>query len=253
QHAKLLQQLNIGLVPERAQAHYCLHYRGGQYLITLARDERPLMRPIPAAAEAAAEKVFSKFRHISQWNFIKNLQPSQPQAKPPIQFVLHPQGQPPLVYDPAEPYIQLCHAKAEEPSPAYKFQFINRSEHRLYVACLYLDHLFEVEVNYFEPNVRLVDPGDEVWGVNGRAIRLRMPDYIREYNWKDEILYLKIISSPTPFKVDMFALPPLDAPEAGPLRSGTKGFEPEARQPAALHWQSQLIEFRVRNPYWKEA
>ena len=180
-----LKENNIHFTQDHETASYQLIAENGEYIIASAWDDRPLIQSIKGYSDFGVKVVMSKFRHIAQWVFTKNIKNPEisTMMKNPIQLKLHSSKGEEIIADPEKGPLRLKHLHPDESDDTlkYAFHFVNRSYEGLHVACLYLDKLFQVEVNYLQPNVVYLGPGDDVWGINGNKVPLRLPAYIREF------------------------------------------------------------------------
>lgn len=251
-----LNQDQIHIVDDVYTATYQLHINQGYYSIHRSFDSPPLIKEISADDFSALDEVFKKFRHISQWNFTKKLtNPNHALLNNhPINLSMQTSDGENILYHPSQQFIALPHHNpysAKAPT-FYSFTFTNNSQRALYIACFYLNQLFEVDINYLIPNVVKLDPGMSIKALNDGRVSLLLPDYIRDFNIKEEICFLKIIASTSPFDVNAFALPPLDAPtrRSEDNYELIKGFKIYKTPQQEADWLTQLIEFRFVNPLW---
>ncbi|MEM6801212.1 MAG: hypothetical protein AAF696_07390, partial [Bacteroidota bacterium] len=89
-----------------------------------------------------------------------------------------------------------------------------------------------------------------VFANSGEFVRMRMPRYIQQLNWPEEIVYFKLISSTQPFSLAVYHQEPLNAPDRR-FRDLAKGFEPLDSKEIGDKWTAQLVQCRLRNPSYK--
>lgn len=251
---ELLETNGLELVQDAGHAAYIVRCHEGKIHITLSNDTRPLTREIEGYHEHSCEIIFTKLLHIGKWSFVKKLQNPAPTSIPshPFRLILHPVGQPPVIYDPRQGFLEMDHVHPSDfpQGISMSFEFVNQSGKELYAACFYLSRLYAVEVDYLQPPVlqfAAEGPQSRVKALSGQAVRVRMPGYIHQWNWSHEIIYFKILMATEPFDVGLFALPELDDPN-GPLRN-SKGFDRDVMMDFQTpEWKTQLFELRLRNP-----
>ena len=226
---------------------YLLFAHEGWYEIRSRVDKRPLVKQIEGYTSRSIEKMISNFKHISKWGFTKKLaNPSTTIPSDPIQLFIRSGNEEALIpYDLEKNHMEFEHPKSENEEEALSLQFIfeNHSGHTLHVSCLYLSRLFGVEVDYLDPPVLKMEKEGPTSKTEGATVSLELPQYIRDFNWEEETVYLKIIASTDPFDVNVYFLPELDEPERH------RGFKQKSRG-LTNDWTTQLFEFRLKNPYY---
>lgn len=224
------------------------------YLYFSSEKEVPLIEEIRGYGPQSVAEVMKKILHISRWLSIRNLKNVRPTflSEQAIQLKVFPSKGSAIVYHPETEFIALTPAKNKEDGLKYSFQLKNQTNYELYVACLYMNRLFAIEVDYLSPNVIRLDPGHTVMALNGRQVSLSILNYIEDFNLPEEVLYFKIIASTQPFEVNLFALPALKQPQLRGQALESKGFDLEGEIGGGDGWITQLIEFHLKNPFYQQ-
>jgi len=242
-------------------ADYAVYIRDNHYTITLPHDpERPLVRQTKVDAENAGQTVALYLRHISQFEFVKNLHNPNSylfKGHPVMVEVFKMEGnQPGLPLDLSNDEINIGFEKDEEGDwmGAFYMKLTNRHTSKLHVCLLYLSEEFEVYPEMLQELTVGLEPGESVWAYEGDAVPLALPDHVIAYNWPESPAYFKIIASTQDFDVTLLQQDALPMPaKTRGKDEGAKGIvKLRKKQPDARDWTTRLLTLRLPNPVYKE-
>lgn len=254
QEASKLEELNIIIQNHEKGSFLRIDEIDDQYSLSYSADSdrRPIIKEIPKNSEAG-EQLINDLGHIGRWYAIKNLQNPSPlhlhQAYLQAKVILKFNEDTPAKLTYQNYQFETNHAKDGEPYTAFKFVVKNLSEVKLFVACLNIGSEFDVNPNMFIPNVVPIEADGEAAILAGKNLKTVLPPHIRNHNWKEEVVFLKLIASTERFMVDAHELPSLQMPVS--KRKGPKRglVQEDIDQP---DWISQNFELRLKNPYYVE-
>lgn len=252
-------------------ADYTLHVRNGEAVITLPGDPyRPLVRPLELVEAADNAVLVDTIKHISKWQFIKQLQNSRiPQGFPaqPLQVDIIR-----LHADNSEEKLDTAGGAAtleyelsnHQWRGAIKVRLTNTTQQDLYVAALYLDRDFKVFLDFLPQRVQQLEKGSEIMlGLKGSdRITFRLDDVMREYNWPAGIASLKFIVSTEEFNAEALVMDGLPGPyvladrEKELMRpaAAAKQLDTTEEEPLVFSgWMTQTLGLIFRNPVYNQA
>jgi len=258
QHPDLVAANQLNPVAEREAASFVLQAVDGLYQLTQPHHNKPLIRQVEGYSSASARQVFEQLKQIARWKFVKQLTNPDPtwMERAPIEMELQFKGQEPITARGDYDVVHLTHGKPEPGATPLMFRiaFTNTSSQPLYLGCLYLDRLYGVNTGYLQPNVVQLEgqtgTNRTIFADEGNPIHLEMPQHIIDFNWPEEVVYFKLIAGTRPFDIDIFSMPPLDAPIATP-QDPTRGMTLGSRSDWGDEWTTQLFEFRLQNPVYR--
>ena len=185
-----------------------------QYLITRPTDDRPLVAEINDYTEENAETVIKRLEHIARWITIAELPNSGngliKAGDVEIKFV------PPKDNDIDVSQLQQMRFKyrydnGEWKKPACRIKLTNKSQKSLYCALLDLGGLFDITSPFFrEGSVRL-DPGQEVWALDGENLNSEVPEVLWSQGITEYTDIIKLIVSTAKFDARLSDQKELDA------------------------------------------
>lgn len=239
------------------QADYCVQYADDQLFITRPGiPDVPLVQPRKIESDSDLSVIRNYLIHLSQFEFIKNLH--NPNAflfrKDPVEisvFKSSPgQGDKPVSVRNGEVSVEYDQLNENKWGGSIRIVLKNNADRKLYCALLYLSLNFGVTTKVLKEVVAGLDPGREVWALDGAPIGLKLEEEIVAYQYKESVSYLKLIVSTDDFKhqATRFEMPPLPKPTA-PVLPGTKGLDVDVYNPGSISdWTTRLITVRIRNP-----
>jgi N-acetyl-anhydromuramyl-L-alanine amidase AmpD len=247
---------------QEEKAQYVVRAKNGKYFITLPDDPfRPLTCPLNTGDSHAPEIVAQHLRHISKWQYIKNLTNQDVNftlSADALQielFQVDAQGETkPLkvqqnVLDIPYEYI------AGRWKSSIKVRLTNTKDVNLYCCVLYLSSDFGSSLNFLNPHVYMLEPGNSV-ELNMRGnpvIPVNLDEVVKWYNWVQQTEHLKFIVSTEEFDAHALALEALPKPlvPKTKTRSLTKkglGSDEQLREEDVNGWTTHLITIVMRNP-----
>ena len=257
---QLLKESKQFIIPEddEQQAQYVLRFLNGKYYITFPGDVyRPLVKPVLAVDKEVASKISSDLRHITNWEFLKNLI-----NKDPVNLISEDAlkieissgdvpGSSEKVSDGRSIDINYI-SKDGRWGNTIRVKLINDSPKNLYCCVLYLISNFASYSRYLSPAVKMLGPGEsvELKYKENSFISLGVDPVMKWYNWKEQKDYLKFIISTENFDANLLDFPGLNPPdipidnrhadnpyaEETPFSGNTKG------------WFTKQVELVFKNP-----
>lgn len=252
---------NVHRAAGEHDADYAVYVRDKHYTITLPHDpERPLVRQTKVDGEHAAQTVALYLRHISQYEFVKNLHnPNSYLFKGhPVRVEVNkvePDGST-TELDLSKDEIDIGFEKDGQGnwSGAFRMKLTNQHSSKLYVSLLYLSEDFMVYPKMLEELTIGLEPGESVWAYEGDDVPLALPDHVIRFNWPESFTYFKIIAGTQDFDVTLLeqgALPP--PTQTRSKEEGAKGIQlRKNKNPEARDWTTRLLTLRVPNPVYEE-
>lgn len=250
--------LNVNLSEGEHDADYAVYIQDNKYVITPPHDPaRPLVKPAAPVGKQAADTIAMYLRHISQYEFVKNLH--NPNSflfsGHPIEmevFKVDRQGRTePLDLGNDEIFLPFERMPTGDWSGKFRIKLTNRHSSRLYISLLFLTLEFQVYPNMLEELTIGLDPGESVWAYEGDDIELDLPQQIVKYNWPESVTYFKLIANTQDFDVTLLEQGPLPAPTE--TRGAGRNIKLRKKgKPNAKDWTTRLITLRVPNPHYKE-
>lgn len=240
-----------------AAADYVVQVRNGMYYITLPSDRfRPVTAPQPIKNKNAANAIAAQLMQISQWTFLKTLQNQSVDALPDAVLKVEltvGKSMLPALNETSAAQISYANVNGSWEN-TIRVKLINTSEADLYCSALYLTSDFSSDSQFLSPPVYLLESGNAVnlSFEKNTSLTLELNDVVKFYNWKEEVEYLKIITSTEPFDVQALSLAPLPKPPLpGASRkrdaketSTTRGI----RRKTLSGWATRTITLRLQNP-----
>ena len=251
--AKLKTLSLIKLVKKGFQADYSVYVADGQYQITLPDDpKRPLVAAVSPYSPYAARRVAGFLKHISRWEFVKNLH--NPNAflfkAPPIKVEII--GSDGKVKELQNDLIEMEYERIEgELTGKFKIKLTNQYHERLYVSFLYLSMNFQVYAGLLPQGAIGIEPGKSAWVDEGDYLELDYEEQVEAHNWPFSTTYFKLIASTVFMDVNALEMDALPSPLEGIKRAGREEAveeEPESKE----DWITRLLCLQLRNPNYKE-
>ncbi|MEZ4772122.1 MAG: caspase family protein [Bacteroidia bacterium] len=255
--------LSVEIVENEAEADYVLHAENSEYRITKSYDTRPLVQQVYGYETAQAKLVRDYFLHIARWKFVREL--NNPDTKLnkkqgiqksnyPIKmqlFVLDPDGNE-RESDIREVNTLEMNVPNEEGELFGKFRIklTNVGSENLYCSLLYMPMTFGIYNTLLPGGGIWLDPGDEIWAVEGEYIALSVDGYIYDFDWDGSSEYLKLIVSATEFSTEELTLEELPLPEItrSKVSRGAFHYSPPKSGVKEDDWMAVGYEMFIKNP-----
>jgi len=261
---KLATQLkNLSVADLEREADYTVHLFQGRIVITHPGDPyRPLIYPQKGFSDTSIQQVVNDLGHISQWEYVKNLNNDGPNRLPldavAIEFFrVQPDGTlaPIALDDRGE--IKTPYAEGYYNGRPYggniRIRLSNRSPFPVNVSLLYLSNTFEVFGEMFTGKVQKLEPAANngaVWAFDGGDISLTYEESVEYFNHPESVSYFKLIVSRQEFQVENLEQGALADPAllVTPSRSVGRGVSRPAANADADAWITLLYTLRLPNP-----
>jgi hypothetical protein len=250
---------NVNISEGAHDADYAVYIQDNKYVITPPSDpERPLVKQVGPVGKQAADTISMYLRHISQYEFVKNLH--NPNS---FLFEGHPieievikvdrQGRTsPLDLGNDEIFLPFERMPNGEWGGKFRMKLTNRHSGRLYVSLMFLTLEFQVYPKMLEELTVGLDPGESVWAYEGDDIELDLPEQIVKFNWPESVTYFKLIANTQDFDVTLLEQGPLPAPTEATRAAGRNIKLRKKGNPQAKDWTTRLITLRVPNPHYEQ-
>ncbi len=259
---------NISVAKSENLAEYAVRIFNGYYVITRRVDMdkaakyRPLVWPIKVANDAKADVTYSFLYHISQWEYVKNLENTATNSRQrlnadavDLQVVVVKNGKEipvPIKENPNNRGEELMELVLEDGVPM-KMKIVNNSAQKLYVTVLYLGNLFEVSTGFLGSTAQMLEEkGAFVEACEGQEIPLVLEPHIKGFNFPASDNYFKLIVSTADFDVDEMQRDVLPDPMKlfDTKRGGDKRGPvlPQRTESEGVAWTTRTILFRNPNP-----
>lgn len=221
---QLTDELKDCISPEdvESKAQYVVRSDNGRYYITLPHNPyRPLVTLVKATDENAVLSIADDLRHISKWEFLKNLSNQDLKNNLPhnalqvdISRLVQDGSHAPVMLDNNDPVIEYEVVNNEWKSFT-RINLTNTTAVTLYCCVVYLDSDFSAFTDFLKPSVKPIPPGKSVILTRHEAnqfISASLDPVTRLYNWKEQGGHLKLIISTEEFDAQSLSLEGLPKP-----------------------------------------
>lgn len=254
---------NLSLADHEREADYTVQLLEGRMVITQPGNPfRPLVLPRKGYSDSVMEDTLQDLVHISQWEYVKNLNNDGPNRLPvdavAIEFFkAQPDGREVLISPDGNytvPATFDAQPGAERPFGGnIRIKVRNRSPFPVFVSLLYLSNTFEVYGDLFSGKVQKLEPaanGGAVWAFDGSNIPLLYEESVEYFNHPDSVNFFKLIVSQQEFHVDSLEQSALADPAllVKPKRSIERGISRPATNAEADAWVTLLYTLKMPNP-----
>lgn len=199
---------------QRTNARLVVVCRNQQYLIIRSTDARPLVAEINGYTKENAEKVIKRLEHIARWITIAELPNSGngliKAGDVEIKFV--PRDNDIHVSQLQQMRLKYRYDNGEWKKPACRIKLTNKSQNSLYCALLDLGGLFDISSPFFREGTVRLDPGQEVWALDGEYLKSDVPDVLWSQGITEYTDIIKLIVSTAKFDARLSTQQELDAP-----------------------------------------
>ena len=211
-----------------ANPQYRLLARGGEYLIALTSDDRPLVREIEGGySEANARRAIANLEHIARWHKIASLaNPGSRIEQDAIEMLLD--GGPVTDGSITRHYR---HEGNTWRNPSFRLSLRNTSSQRLYCALLNLSESFAVGSSLLPGGGVWLEPGQAVDAYEGKPIPTSVPDAFWQRGVTERKDILKLVIGHDAFNAQLMQQDRLEAPrvrfadqDRAVDRGGLRGF-----------------------------
>jgi lysophospholipase L1-like esterase len=263
---------NLNLSKTAVGADYAVQIQAKQYVITRGEDPlRPLVLPAPDLGDDSANQTAHYLKHISQWEYVRNLENKGPAntqlGQEVVEFsVWQESGSEPT----GEKLLQI---QDEILSPVFvagdfgdrpyggnlKISIRNKANYPVYVSLLYISEGFEVYGELISEKVIKLDAlgpnnpqGPAVFAFDGDWVGLDYSKSVEVFNHPSATFQLKLIVSRQEFNIDKLLMDRL--PDPSELVNKSKGDSTRgpsrtpANQPGADAWMTRTITVKIANP-----
>ena len=248
------------------EADYAVYLREGRYAITHPGDPgRPLVLPSKDLSAAALAQTVAHLKHISRWEYVKNLEPVGPKHLPPasvaVEFfrvhsdgVLHPI---PLVKNELRIEFEAGDFEGRPYGGRLRIRVRNLARFPVYVSLLYLSNGIEVYGALLGGKVQKLPPllaKGAAWVFDGQDVGLLYEHAVEQFNHPESLSYFKLIASRIEFSIDALELDALPDPTlpAEPMRSAANTASGSSGTDTGT-WHTRLFPLRLPNPAFRKA
>jgi pimeloyl-ACP methyl ester carboxylesterase len=201
--------LYINEVEKTENVEFRLLARDGEYLITRPADDRPLVAQIEGYTPQNAFQVVQRLEHIARWTTIAELSsPANSQIRPnAVQMQIYDDGS-----EIKDFQIRLEYKKenGDWKPPTFQVKLTNTSDKPLYCALLDLTDRYAVLTGFFRTGSVLLQPGEEIWALEGQSISAVVPDELWEQGITEFKDILKLIVCTAEFDATLLEQDKLD-------------------------------------------
>lgn len=198
-------------VPNPEAAEWQLIAQDNQYIITRPVDDRPLVTPLFSYSETNASQIIQRLEHLTRWTNIAELASPATSRIPAdaVQISIYQSDQELTSTDLCLSYYQ---ENGKWQQPTFKIKLTNTSSISLYCALLDLTDRYEVSAELFATGGVWLQPGQEVWALDGKAIYSTVDQEL----WKQGVTktqdILKLIVSTAEFDATLLEQNKMDVP-----------------------------------------
>jgi hypothetical protein len=164
-------------------SEYILKAKNNEYMIVRHADdqERPLVEQIPGYSQESAQKAIGNLEHIARWeNTMELSNPSSNLPSESIRIQVFTQtgggGEVEASADGKNIVLTYNQEDGAESRPRFRVKLINSGFKRLYCCLLYMSSQFEVNPGLIPQGGEWLEPGEELWAINGRSFTASVDD-----------------------------------------------------------------------------
>jgi hypothetical protein len=251
---------------DETKADYSLHIRNGLYYITRpADDNRPLIRPILADDPQALDYLTQQLRHLSQWQYLRELRNAEATG-PVLSVAVTPgNGTPISLTEAHSTPVPIAFTETNGRwSTSLTIQLTNPTDQPLYCTALYLSRQFRSFQGFLPTNYRL-EPGQTVAlglekppAPRQTSLRLSLEEVVWQYNWPFSTEHFKLLVTTNPLSettlafliLDRLPSPPVLSDRLKPIAS-RDAFDTDPLETERLpEWSTQTISLQLVNPLY---
>jgi Caspase domain len=256
------------LVEQEKEADYTLVLSKGRLYLTKPNDVfRPLVAPVgdnAATNTNAVDALIRNIRHISQWQYLTDLENHSASALPKDAlkievFVVEQDGSETLLQrSDTEGVTATLLQKPNTGAWFRKVRVTNQTQKDLYVGAFIQALDFGIP-NYdlFSDKVVMFEKGESMWlrqesQRDPQLIPLQLEEAAYWYNWEKTTDIIKFIYSVDQFDASVFKMNPLTLPDtptrSAPTLKGGIGSSPEEDVAIVQTWNALNVPIHVKNP-----
>lgn len=253
---------NLSVADKEREADYSVQLFGGRFAITRPGDPlRPLVFPQKGYTPSALNQTMQDLQHISQWEYVKNLNNDGPNRLPleavAVEFFkVQPDGKEVAISGSGSGDIQTTFDPGNFDGRPFggniRIKVSNRSTFPVFVSLLYLSNTFEVYGELISGKVQKLEAGaaGAAWVFDGGNVGLLYEPAVEYFNHPESLSYFKLIASRQEFSVDTLEQGPLADPALLVTRSRSieRGIMRPASNAPADAWITRLYTLRLPNP-----
>ena len=192
--------------------------RDGQFAITRANDDRPLVGQIDGLDPAGARQVVARLEHIARWTQTAQLNNPASTIRPnDIKLSILIDGK---EVSGRELRLEYQHKGGKEVPPTFRVSITNTSQRTLFCGLLDLTQRYQVDAGLIKAGCVKLEPGNTAWGFLGEPIPARIPDEVSKLGVIEYKDLLKLIVCTEEFDARLLEQPALDLPRQ---KSTTRG------------------------------
>lgn len=245
---------SLFIVDESQNPEYRILAQGDCYLITLPGDVRPLTEPISGYLPYSVKAVHDVLAKLVKWNFLKHLtNPGITELDRAFDVEVSQEGKD--IHGEGNDFVLDLPVLNANGLPAgkYSLTLFNRTGRPLYYGAIYMSTLFDINPNILDGGVQRIDTGVPCFLRENKGVS--MEQFVRDFNWKEEMFHVLIVSATSEFSMDPFVQSGVQAPtkKSTEISKGERDilFRGESDSLPEL-WQTRLFTFHLPNPGYVE-
>lgn len=206
----------VEFVSDPSRADYLVHVVDQQYVLTRATDrvDQLLVPAVQIQGGAGARQVVDYLEHLAKWTRLHELNSggsTLPDKSIDLQ-ILPPNQETPFMPDGNGVYFTYQGSAGASNLPMFRVRAVNRSRQRLYCSILYLGSQFQVVTNMIPSNGIWLEPGQEVWALEGKTFTAQVSDSVFAMGRAQVVETFKVIFSTMDFDASLLEMPALGLP-----------------------------------------
>jgi hypothetical protein len=200
---------------------------GGSYRIVRPADGRQLVADVEGFTPEGAAKAVAHLEHIARWTRISEMRNPASELDNRVRFEIYTvSGDAARDAKPVDG-VSLRMAYTQDAAgkwraPQFKVKVRNDSDRTLYVSLLGLTQTFAVDASLLPSGSVRLEPGEEAWGRNGKAIPTTVPKKLWEAGVVEVRDVLKLIASTEECDATLLEQSDLDYPAAKNAERATR-------------------------------
>ncbi len=244
---------SVGLTPLVSEADYILEYENEKFYLLNPYNLKPVVKQTLFNKGKGIPKMIGYIEHISRWTFYRNLRNPSAREKdfPNLELDIKVENNMgdfnPIEFDKFDAKLTFSNKKKRKGK--MQIELKNKSYSSQFCSLFCFNQDFGLLTKLIGDGVKEIISKKSVKIYGGKSISFKMSDYIHEFNWEKETIYLLLIASRNMFDVAGLGLealphPYLEGTRSYSRRSGSVGFENHTYFP---YWQTRLYTLTMDN------
>ena len=245
---------SLTIVNEITAADYCITKKHESLILSRPQNpDTPIVPPLKMdkSENELPDLMLNYLSHLAQFNFVKNMNNTNSFLLRPdsvLLEILTEDNSTSSIPVNTDELILNYKKSGSEWSGSVRIKLRNKSNRKLYCALCYLSCNFGIITNVLPTGVEGLEPGAEVWAMDGALIKFVLEPEITKFEYKESISYLKLLISTEDFTQQLNTLTLEELPSPLSKTGMQRGLSIPKETEIIHDWTSRLITLRMPNP-----